>query len=65
MVFRRFIAAAFLAVAAIPSAGAQYLLNDILEPVRVRYGLPALAAAVAKNGNIKANANRPSSNPKP
>lgn len=45
------IASLALAVALAASVGAQTrLLDDELEPVRARYGLPALAAAVVRDG---------------
>ena len=34
------------------SAGAQTSLNAMLEPFLARYQLPALAAAVVKDGNV-------------
>ena len=34
------------------SANAQTQLDDVLKPIRAKYGLPALAAAVVKDGSI-------------
>lgn len=55
MAFRQFIAAALLMSLSLPPAIAQVSLNEVLEPIRVKYGLPALAAAVVESGAITAS----------
>jgi len=47
---------AMIAVLALPAAAfGKDSLNDQLEPIRTKYGLPALAAAVVKDGKIIAS----------
>ena len=50
----RVLAAIVFVSAATPAAAQEQSLNSTLEPLRVKYGLPAFAAAVAKNGRIVA-----------
>ena len=52
MSFRLILASIVLSFLLAPSANAQTQLDDLLDPIRVKYGLPALAAAVAKDGRI-------------
>jgi CubicO group peptidase (beta-lactamase class C family) len=52
MSFRLILASMVLNLLLVPSANAQTRLDDVLEPIRLKYGLPALAAAVAKDGRI-------------
>ena len=55
MASRQFFAAVLLLIAAIAPACAEDALSTTLEPIRVTFGLPALAAAVVKNGTIVAS----------
>ena len=55
MAIRQFIAAALLAMSVVAPAAARDDLNATLEPIRVKYGLPALAGAVARSGEIAAS----------
>jgi len=52
MSFRLILASLLLNFLLAPSANAETQLDDLREPIRVKYGLPALAAAVAKDGHI-------------
>jgi CubicO group peptidase (beta-lactamase class C family) len=52
MSFRLILASVALSFLLASSANAQTQLDDLLEPIRVKYGLPALAAAVAKDGRV-------------
>ena len=51
--FRYLFLLALLCVVA-PAAAQERSLNDTLEPLRIKYGLPALAGAVAVKGRIVA-----------
>jgi hypothetical protein len=52
MSFHLILASVVLSFLLASSANAQTRLDDLLEPIRVKYGLPALAAAVAKDGRV-------------
>jgi CubicO group peptidase (beta-lactamase class C family) len=54
MLLRPVLAVIIAMVSLTSSAGAQQSLKDFLEPIAAKYGLPALAAAVAKEGRIVA-----------
>ena len=52
MFFRLIVASIVLNFLLAQSANAQTQLDDVLKPIRAKYGLPALAAAVVKDGSI-------------